>query len=137
MIQNKNKEKTKHFLVYGFFGILTTIVSFGSFYILRKLYININENILNIISIIFAIIFAYFTNRKFVFKSKEKNILKEFLKFFGSRAFSTIFEIILFFIFNSVLIIDGMISKALISFVVIVLNYVTSKNFVFKINKKT
>ena len=81
MIQNiflKNKEKTKHFLIYGFFGVLTTVVSFGSFYILRKIYININENILNTISIMLAIIFAYFTNRKFVFKSKEKtHLLKE------------------------------------------------------------
>lgn len=135
MIQNiflKNKEKTKHFLIYGFFGVLTTVVSFGSFYILRKIYININENILNTISIIIAIIFAYFTNRKFVFKSKEKNIVKEFFKFLGSRAFSTIFEIVLFFIFNSILFIDGMTSKALISLVVIILNYITSKIFVFK-----
>lgn len=91
-----------------------------------------NESVLNIISIFLAIIFAYFTNRKYVFKSEEKNILKEFIMFFGSRAFSAIFEITAFFILNGIFKIEGMISKALISIIVIALNYIISKVFVFK-----
>lgn len=133
----KDKEKIMHLIVYGIFGVLTTIVSFGSFYLLRKIFINIDENILNTISIVIAIIFAYFTNRKFVFKSDEKNILKEFSKFVGSRAFSALFEIVMFFILNTLLKVEGMISKALISVIVIILNYITSKIFVFKGNKMT
>lgn len=128
----KDKGKLKHFVIYVFFGVLTTLVSFGSFYILRKIFANIDENILNTISIILAVIFAYFTNRRYVFKSKEKNILTEFVKFAGSRAFSAIFEIVAFFILSTLLEIEGMISKALISIIVIILNYVTSKVFVFK-----
>lgn len=128
----KDKEKMKHLITYGIFGLLTTIVSFGSFYILRKIYINVDENILNTISIIIAVIFAYFVNKKFVFKSKDKNIFKEFGKFVASRAFSTLFEMVAFFILNTLLNIDGMISKVLISIIVIVLNYITSKVFVFK-----
>lgn len=134
----KDKEKMKHLITYGVFGVLTTIVSFGSFYILRKIFVNVDENILNTISIILAVIFAYLTNRKYVFKSKDKNIFKEFCKFAGSRAFSAVFEIILFFILNTLLKIEGMLSKALISIIVIILNYITSKVFVFKekINNK-
>lgn len=132
----KDKEKMKHLITYGIFGVLTTAVSFGSFYILRKVFINVDENILNTASIILAIIFAYFTNRKYVFKSKDKNIFNEFCKFAGSRAFSAIFEIILFFILNTLLQIDGMLSKVFISVIVIVLNYITSKLFVFKEKNK-
>ena len=128
----KDKEKMKHLITYGIFGVLTTIVSFGSFYILRKTFINVDENILNTISIIIAVIFAYFVNKKFVFKSKDKNIFKEFGKFAASRAFSALFEMVAFFILNTLLNIDGMISKVLISIIVIVLNYITSKVFVFK-----
>ena len=71
----KDKEKLRELVVYGIFGVLTTIVSFGSFYILRKVFSNVSESILNTISIMLAILFAYLTNRKFVFKSKEKNIV--------------------------------------------------------------
>lgn len=132
----KNKEKMKHLMAYGIFGVLTTIVSFWSFYILRKNFINIDENILNTISIILAVFFAYVTNRKYVFKSKDKNIFREFCKFAGSRAFSAVFEIIAFFMLNSILKIEGMTSKVLISIIVIILNYVTSKVFVFKNKSK-
>ena len=47
-----------------------------------------------------------------------------------------LFEIVAFFILNTLLQIEGMISKALVSLVVIVLNYITSKLFVFRENKK-
>ena len=138
MISNllKDKEKIKHLIIYGIFGVLTTVVSFGSFYILRKLFTTADENILNTISIVIAVIFAYFTNRKYVFKSREKNIFSEFSKFAGSRVFSAIFEIVSFFILNTLLKIDGMISKALVSIVVVILNYVISKLFVFKNKNK-
>ena len=122
----------KHLMIYGFFGVLSTIVSFGSFYILRKCYPEIDENILNLISIIIAIIFAYVVNRKYVFKSNDKKILKEFIKFSGSRAFSFLFEVVSFFVLNTLLKIDGMIAKISVTVVVIVLNYITSSIFVFK-----
>ena len=128
----KDKEKLREIIVYGIFGVLTTLVSFVSLYILKKIFVNVDSNILNTISIIIAIIFAYFTNRKFVFKSKEKNMLKEFLKFAGGRAFSALFEVVMFFIFYTLLQINEMISKAIISVFVIILNYITSKVFVFK-----
>lgn len=132
----KDKEKMKEIIVYGIFGVLTTIVSFGSFSILRYIFINTNESILNIISIILAIIFAYVTNRKFVFKSKEKNILKEAGLFFMSRAFSMIFEMVTFFILNELIKMDGLIAKAIVSFFVIIINYILSKIIVFRDKNK-
>lgn len=128
----KDKEKLRELVVYGIFGVLTTIVSFGSFYILRKVFLNVNESILNTISIILAILFAYFTNRKFVFKSKEKNIFAEFAKFIGSRIASALFEIVSFWILNELVKMDGMLAKAIVSVFVVIINYVLSKIFVFK-----
>lgn len=77
----ENKEKLHELIVYGIFGVLATMVSFGSLYVLGKVFVNTDKNILNIVSIILAMTFAYFTNRKYVFKSKEKNMLKEAAKF--------------------------------------------------------
>lgn len=129
---SKDKEKMKEIIVYVIYGILTTVVSIGSFALLRYFFVNINESILNFISIIIAIIFAYVTNRKFVFKSKEKNIFKEGGLFFISRIFSTLFEILLFFILNELIKMDGLIAKAIVTFFVIIINYVLSKLIVFK-----
>ena len=127
----KNKEKMKEIIVYGIFGVLATIVSFGSFALLRYFFKDVNESILNVISIIIAMIFAYVTNRKFVFKSKEKNILKEASLFFMSRIFSMIFEIIAFFILNELIKMNGLIAKAVVTIFVIIINYFMSKLIVF------
>ena len=127
----KDKEKIKHYITYGIFGVLTTIVSFGSFSILRIIFETVNQTILNAVSIFIAIVFAYFTNRKYVFKSTEKNMVKEFVLFVACRGISTIFEIVAFFILNELMNIEGLISKAVVSIVVIILNYIMSKVFVF------
>lgn len=89
----KLKELSKKFLnkeviFYLIFGVLTTLINLAVFSVLT--YFNLNENLANIISIIVAVLFAYFTNRKLVFNStastlKEK--LLEFYKFILRKAF--------------------------------------------------
>ena len=66
---------TKDIMLYIIFGILTTCVNLITFYILNSL-IHINENIANLIAIPLSILFAYITNRKWVF---HKRILKNFV----------------------------------------------------------
>ena len=71
----RNDEKyRKHIITYLVFGIITTLVSWGSFWIMRKYIPMLNENIANIISIILAVIVAYVTNRKYVFSSNNLTI---------------------------------------------------------------
>ena len=53
----ENKEKLHELIVYGIFGVLATIVSFGSLYVLGKVFVNTDKNILNIVSIILAMTF--------------------------------------------------------------------------------
>ncbi len=125
---------TKEIILYAIFGVLTTLVNIVCFYILTK-FINLEENFSNSISIIAAILFAYFTNRKFVFNStattaKEK--LTEFGKFILGRAFSMIVELVGFFLMFNIASIDEFISKILISIIVIILNFFISKFFAFK-----
>lgn len=127
-----DKEYMMHLFVYLIFGVLTTIVGLGSFWLLRRHLPQIEENLANAISIILAIVFAYFTNRKYVFKSKEKNMFKEFVAFASSRGLTFAFDMASFFIFASVLNYNEMIVKTIISIAVILLNYIISKVYVFK-----
>lgn len=128
----KDKEKMKHYIIYFVFGVLTTIVSFGSFWLIREFVPALDENIANMISIFLAIVFAYFTNRTYVFKSKEDNILKEFFKFLLSRASSFIFEMVSFWLLTTFAPFSEMLDKLICSFFVIIINYVISRFFVFK-----
>lgn len=127
-----DKEKMKHYIVYIVFGVLATVVDFSTFYILDKFIPILNENISNAVAIFVATVFAYFTNREYVFKSNENNKMKEFFKFFLGRMFSTVFNIVAFWIMTTFTTIDELIIKAGISVVVVILNYIISKLFVFK-----
>lgn len=125
---------TKEIIFYGIFGVLTTLVNIAVFYVLTH-FINLEENLSNAIAIVLAVLFAYFTNRKIVFNStastlKEK--LYEFGKFILGRAFTMIVELVGFFLMFNIMHIQELISKILISIIVIVLNFFISKFFAFK-----
>ena len=127
---------TKEVILYTIFGVLTTIVNFSVFYLLTL--INLSENLSNIIAIILAVLFAYFTNRKFVFRStaitlKEK--FKEFYKFMIGRAFTMVVEAVGFYVLFTILGMNKLVSKILISFIIIILNFFISKFFAFKKEK--
>ncbi len=128
--------KNKEILLYLIFGVLTTIVSIGSYFILTKTILNPESQILmqiaNVISWILAVSFAYVTNRLFVFTSKNKNILKEAIKFYESRLTTLIFEMTFMFIFVSCLKFNDTLMKILVQFLIIILNYILSKLIVFK-----
>lgn len=127
-----DKEKSKHYILYIIFGALTTMVDWGVYTLIRLVAPSVDENIANIVGIILSIIFAYFTNRKYVFRSKDKNMLSEFIKFSGSRIFSLLFNIVAFWILVTLLKYNEYLSKALIAVVVVILNYIISRFFVFK-----
>jgi len=125
---------TKEVIFYIIFGVLTTFINLISFYILTSLF-SINENIANISSIILAVLFAFFTNRKLVFNSKAvtffDNII-EFAKFMLGRAFTMVFEFLSCAILFALLDFSDLLIKSLISIVVIILNFFISKFFAFR-----
>lgn len=131
----KDKEKMQHYITYIVFGVLTTVVDFVTFYLLDKFVPRLDDGIANAFAIFVAIVFAYFTNREYVFKSNRKNKLKEFVDFFASRMASSAFNIIAFSLLTTFTEINNLIIKGMISVVVIILNYILSKVFVFKEEK--
>ena len=128
---------TREVILYVVFGVLTTIVNLGSFYIMNNL-LKWEENISNFIAIVLAVLVAYVTNKDLVFHSTAESIkekLNEFIKFIAGRVFTMIIEFIGgWILFQTV--IPEMISKLFITVIVIVLNFFISKFFAFKNNKK-
>ena len=124
---------------YLFFGVMTTGVNWVV-YALLMLFPVVTVEVANAIAGIVAILFAYVTNRIFVFESGSKNkkdILLEFLRFLGGRAVTFVIEVVgvpgLYYLgLNQGLFgVEGAWAKIIVSVVVIVLNYVFSKLFVF------
>lgn len=95
---------------------------------------DLDIQIANVLSWICAVIFAYFTNRKYVFKSKVKGQkqVKEIINFFGSRVASLLIDMSLMFLLFSIMHINDAICKLITQGVVIVMNYVLAKIIVFK-----
>ncbi len=137
IVELLKKSLTKEVILYIVFGIFTTLVNLGSFYIMNSL-LHLEENISNFIAILLAVIFAYITNKDLVFHSNAKGIknrLIQFLKFMLGRAFTMIVE----FVGGLVLFkipIPNIITKAFLTVVVIILNFFISKFFAFKNNVK-
>ena len=127
------KYLTKDIILYVIFGVLTTLVNIGSFYIMTSI-CHINDDLANFIAISLAILFAYITNRKMVFHSQAKGFkenLQEFFKFIAGRAVTIIIECGgCFILFNTA--IPAIISKCGINVVIVILNFLISKFFTFK-----
>lgn len=125
-------------LRYIFIGGCTTLVNLVSYYILRTA-TNLNLNVANIISIIAAILFAYFANSILVFRSEANSLqekLGEFVKFIGARASTMVIEVGGVWLMADVIKMNDYIAKFVIQFIVLVLNYIFSKFFVFSKKEK-
>ena len=127
-------KKYEEIINYLIFGVLTTLVSVITYFIFAKI-LNINYLISNIIAFIISVLFAFITNKLYVFKSKDKSknkVIKELISFISSRLFSFGVEMIIMYILVSIMKIDDMLVKLINQVVVVILNYVLSKLFVFK-----
>ena len=146
---NKIKElctKYREVISYIFWGAMTTAVSFVTYSLFTLLFTAFLDTaaavlIANILSWIFAVLFAFVTNKLWVFKSKsfEKSVvLPEFLKFLSSRIATGVIEmaglplLVLLGLGGEMFGIEGLVAKLIINVAVIVLNYVFSKLLVFK-----
>ena len=133
-------EKYKEVINYLIFGVLTTVVSLIVYYVCVYTFLNpenpIQLQIANILQWIAGVLFAYFTNRKYVFESKEKNKVKEASKFVLARLTTLIMDMIIMWLGVTILHGNDKIIKLISQVVVIVANYIFSKLFVFKKNKE-
>ncbi len=134
-----NKVFTKEIILYVIFGVLTTVVSLLTYYICVGTFLNaenpVQLQIANIIAWVVSVAFAYITNRKFVFESKNQNKISEATKFVTSRIATLLMDMFIMFLGVTILKLNDKIIKLISQVVVIVANYVFSKIFVFKKNK--
>jgi putative flippase GtrA len=121
----------RELVLYVFFGALTFLVNIVTYFIFEDL-MGINYLISNILAWFFSVLFAYVTNRIWVFESKSPDILKEMSLFFGGRIFSGAVDTGLMYLFIDVLMISDLVSKIVVQVIVIILNYIFSKLIVFK-----
>ena len=128
--------KYKEIVNYLIVGVLTTVVSLGVYYICTVTFLDPKNafqlQVANIISWIVSVIFAYFTNRKYVFESKNPNIVKEATSFFLSRVSTLLMDMGIMFVCVTLIGMNDKISKIISQVVVIISNYIFSKLFVFK-----
>lgn len=133
-------KKYEEIINYIIVGVLTTVVSLVSKWILLFTILNPKSptqlQIAVIISWILAVTFAYITNRVFVFQSKNKNILKEVFSFFLSRISTLLIEMFLMWFLITILNLNSnmgvVISTLLVQLIIMTLNYLFSKLLVFK-----
>ncbi len=136
-------KKYREIIVYLVFGVLTTAVNWLVYSVLVK-YFSLSINLSNTIAWFAAVIFAFITNKIWVFGSKGLGVrvlLKEFWLFFAARVLSGVFEIgglnlAVRLGFDQTLFgVKAFLPKIIISFVVVILNYIFSKLIVFKKEK--
>lgn len=131
--------KYRQILLYLFFGATTTVVNWCIYWLLHSL-LRLDMTLSNTVAWLGAVVYAFIANKLFVFESKAvagKRLLQEAAKFFAARGVSGLVEILLptalfaMGLSQPLLGISGGIAKALTSVLVVVMNYITGKFFVF------
>ena len=128
-------KKHREIIAYLIVGVLTTVVSWIVYALLRVV-LDMNDPLQVQIAVFMrwfaGVVFAYFTNRKYVFQSRDPKMLPEFLKFIGSRVTTLLSDMFIMWLMVSVLGINDWIATLTSAVVVTVLNYVFSKLLVFR-----
>lgn len=121
----------REIIAYLIFGVLTTLVNIVIYFLASDI-LSINYLISNLLAWFISVLFAYITNRAYVFESTSAHFIKEAIKFFGSRITTGIIDMILMWSLVSFTSINDVLIKIIVNVIVIVLNYIFSKLFVFK-----
>lgn len=132
-------EKYKDIIPYGVFGVLTTLVNIVSYWFAAHP-LGLSVIASTVIAWFLSVLFAYVTNRKWVFHSEAVGfnaIMKEMISFFGCRLATGFVDLACMFIFVDVMHLNDVVIKVIANVIVIVLNYVASKLVIFKHSDKT
>ncbi|MDD4706493.1 MAG: GtrA family protein [Bacilli bacterium] len=128
--------KYKEAILYLVFGVLTTLINIIVYALSTRL-LEIDVYTSNVIAWVLSVLFAYITNRKYVFNSKATELnkkIKELLSFYSCRLLTFGIDMLLMFILIDLISINDMISKIIVNIIIIILNYILSKFLVFKNN---
>ena len=122
----------KEIILYIICGLITTVLNFVLFFLFNKIF---NYKLANLITLIIVKVSAYVLNKIFVFKTKnntKKELGKEFIKFIISRFITFLIDYFGLILLIELLSIDKNIGKIIMIIIVVIVNYVLSKKYVFK-----
>ena len=131
-----NSRQIRELALYGIFGALSTLLDVGLFWFFANV-INFHYLVANAIAWILAIVFSFLVNKYFVFESKsfKKEVwVKESVEFFSARSLACGVDMGGMYLLVSFLGVNKNYAKLIVTFMVIVINYVLSKFWIF--NKK-
>ncbi len=127
-------EKYKDIIPYLFFGVCTTVVNIIVYWLLAHP-MHIPTMVSTVVAWFVAVLFAYVTNRKWVFNSSVTtayDIGKEMVSFFACRIATGIVDWACMFIFVDLMHLNDVVIKFIANVIVILLNYIASKMIIFK-----
>ena len=127
----KKHEEGINYLIFGFLAFVLNYILYFVFADAMQMH----YMAATVLSWVLTVVFAYWTNRTFVFKSQNKDIgsvVKEFVSFIGARIATEVLELVLMYVMVDLLSINDKISKLVCQVLVILANYVLSKIWIFK-----
>ena len=128
-------KKRREIIMYIICGAATTLVSLLIYYVCAEFFFDVNNafqlQIINVISWVLSVLFAFITNKILVFKSKDSPF-KEMMRFYLARIGTLLIDMFLMYLFVTVLSQNDMLAKCVVSVVVIILNYIFGKVLVFR-----
>ena len=129
-------KKYRELISYLIVGGLTTVVSLGVYYGCVLTFLDpevaVQLQAANVLSWIAAVTFAYFTNRKYVFESKNENRLQEAAAFYGLRVTTLLLDMLCMFLMVTLMGWNDKVAKLIVQVLVTVANYILSKFLVFR-----
>ena len=134
MKQLINKLINKETITYIIFGVLTTVVNYAVYYLFYR-FTSIDPIVYNVVAWIAAVVFAFVTNKLFVFESKSfapEVLLSEFVTFIGARLLSLLFETGFLALTVKVFLMNEFVSKVIAAVFFVIFNYFASKFLIFR-----
>lgn len=127
--------KYREIIAYLIVGVLTTVVSWGTYALLRLIIALDNPfqvQVAVVLRWVAGVAFAYITNRIFVFQSKNPQIIKEALQFASSRVITLLLDMLIMWLMVTIMHLNDWVATLTSSVIVTILNYLFSKILVFK-----
>lgn len=127
----KKHEEGINYLIFGF---LAFVLNYVLYFVFADA-VSMHYMAATVLSWVLTVVFAYWTNRTFVFKSQNKetaSVLVEFVSFIGARVATELLEIVLMYVMVDMCSINDKIAKLVCQVLVILANYVLSKIWIFK-----
>ncbi len=124
----------KQMILYVFFGVCTTLVNLASYYVFSRVF-GFGTVASTLSAWCTAVLFAYITNRKLVFRSqntKVKAVLTEFAFFVGCRLLTGILDLLIMYIFVDRIGVNDLLMKMISNLLVMLGNYIASRLLIFR-----